>query len=182
MTNIIDADLILELQDRFGDVFAQSIIDHLTRFPCRPDDPQCLEVLQMSEIAHRLRYRLREMIRECRALEVEASLHENRLFYLNREIHMRRRQIASRDDSGKTVDGLYALYRGAWSDFLWMFDAYMDKLKKSPKEVRILKERAASRGRFIAMQKERIKQSYEYHSRSTEIASLQSQTKGRKAS
>lgn len=179
MTNIIDADLILELQDRFGDVYAQSILDQLTRFPCRDDDPQCLEVLQMSEIAHRLRHHLREKIRECRELEAQARLHENELFYLNRELHMRQRQIMTRDADGKTVDGLYALYKGAWSDFLWMFDVYMAKLKKSPKESRILKERAASRGRFIAMQKEYNKLSHERYSSFSKVVNASGVSKGR---
>lgn len=179
MTNLIDADLILELQDRYGDAYAQSILDQLTRFPCRDDDLQCLEVLQMSEIAHRLRQHLRDKIRACRELEAQASLHESQLFYLNREIHMLRRQIVTKDVDGKTVDGLYALYKGAWRDFLWMFDAYMAKLKKSPKESRALKERAANRGRFVAMQKEISKATDERYSCLAKVANAGGTCKGR---
>lgn len=150
MTNLVDADLLLELQERFGDAFAQGLIDHLTTYPSRGTDPECLEVLQMSEIAHRLKDHTRGLIRECRALEVQARRCGGKASGLEREIAMRRAYIVKRDGDGRIIGGLYLLYRSAWHDFMAMFDAYMARIGKTPAETAGLKGRASSRGRMKA--------------------------------
>ena len=150
MTNLVDAELLLELQERFGDVFAQGLIDHLTTYPSRGNDPECLEVLQMSEIAHRLKDHTRGLIRECRALEAQARRYGGNASGLECEIAMRRAHIVKRDRNGQIIGGLYLLYRSAWHDFMAMFEAYMARIGKAPEEQVALKMRASGRGQMKA--------------------------------
>jgi hypothetical protein len=154
MTKPIDIDLILEMQERFGEVVAQALVDQLTCIPGSEQDAVCIEALQMAEIAHRLKEHVRDKIRECRELERIAATTAcvNQRFYLDREILMRQQQIVTRDHNGAVTGGIYVLYKAAWKDFLAFFDACMHSYGKSASEACALKARASSRGLFLARQ------------------------------
>jgi hypothetical protein len=60
--------LLADLETRYGGVMGQAIYDQLTRVSqASTHEPDCLEVLQLSEIAHRLRAHVRDLIQEYRA-------------------------------------------------------------------------------------------------------------------
>lgn len=59
--------LLADLETRYGGVTGQAIYDQLTRVSIlSTQEPDCLEVLQLSEIAHRLRTHTRDLIKKYR--------------------------------------------------------------------------------------------------------------------
>jgi hypothetical protein len=62
--------LLADLETRYGGVMGQAIYDQLTRVHRESlQEPDCLEVLQLSEIAHRLRAHVRDLIQQYRTNE-----------------------------------------------------------------------------------------------------------------
>lgn len=104
----IDAATLADLQGRFGDVFTQALVDHFNK--SKSDKPlDCTEVLQMSEITHRFRSHVCEMIADCRALDAQRQ---------NEEASILREQIAT----------IFQIYRKANHDFHQMFSLYMERI------------------------------------------------------
>ena len=66
--------LLTDLETRYGGVMGQAIYDQLTRVSHEStQEPDCLEVLQLSEIAHRLRGHVRDLIQKYRQNETTSN-------------------------------------------------------------------------------------------------------------
>lgn len=65
---------LTDLETRYGGVMGQAIYDQLTRVSHESiQEPDCLKVLQLSEIAHRLRAHVRDLIEQYRQNETTSK-------------------------------------------------------------------------------------------------------------
>jgi ABC-type transporter lipoprotein component MlaA len=76
------------------------------------------------------------MIREYRALEAKVYMLHNELFCIERELDLRKKQIAERNESGELIDGFYALYRNVQQDYFGMRDCYERKQARIAKQTK----------------------------------------------
>ena len=107
--------LLADLETRYGGVMGQAIYDQLTRVShASTKEPDCLEVLQLSEIAHRLRAHVRELIQQYRAQEYTATKWPQNV-------------VALFDGSGTKgeIFRAYRLYKKMNRDFHALYDACM---------------------------------------------------------
>lgn len=141
MRKRINPELLAALRTRHGQVFVQALTAERRYGP----EPGCLEMLELSEIAHRLRSHVREVIRDCRKREARAAgcTCANRKRDLDHDAHMRRLQVVTRDrHTGEIVGGIYTLYRRAWADFVNVYRDYM-KTNARPENPRNAKGNSA---------------------------------------
>ena len=117
----MDVDLIEEIQGKYGEVIAQAILDHLDRGNIKDRDLQCMEVLQMSEIACRFRDYVRKGIAEYRNLETKERMLLAELDFVRKEQEAIKKDITQAN----------SLYREAYRDFMYMFKCYMNKMSTS---------------------------------------------------
>ena len=101
---------------RHGKPFSRKNLAQLLTQPC----PNQGDALLLGETAARLRLQVREMIRDYRQLERHWHMLHTELEYLNIEMEERKSQI-SRPGFGR-IQGLYAVYRLVWRDFLYALD------------------------------------------------------------
>ena len=115
--NTIDATTSAELHGRHGDVFTQALLGNLNKSHSDKKELDCMDVLQMSEIAHRLRSHIREMITDYRNLDAKS-------------------QTEKTDALREQINVIYHLYRETNQDFHQMFFRYMDKINQTVQRTR----------------------------------------------
>lgn len=109
--------LLADLETRYGGVMGQAIYDQLTLVDskrARTQEPDCLEVLQLSEIAHRLRAHVRDLIKQYRQNETTSNTWPKNV-------------VALFDGSGTKgeIFRAYRLYKKMNQDFHALYDACM---------------------------------------------------------
>lgn len=112
--------LLADLETRYGGVMGQAIYDQLTRVShVSTKEPDCLEVLQLSEIAHRLRAHVRDLIQQYRAQEYTATKWPQNV-------------VAIFDGSGTKgeIFRAYRLYKKMNRDFHALYDECMAMTNK----------------------------------------------------
>lgn len=111
--------LLADLETRYGGVMGQAIYDQLTRVShVSTQEPDCLEVLQLSEIAHRLRGHVRDLIKQYRQNETTPNTWPKNV-------------VALFDGSGSKgeIFRAYRLYKKMNRDFHALYDECMEKVK-----------------------------------------------------
>lgn len=126
MNKLMDVALIEEIQGKYGEIIAQAIFDQMKQANVKDRDLQCTEVLQMSEIACRLRSIVRKEIEEYRNLEVEERILQTRLDAIKAE------QEAVKEGITKK----YSLYKENLAEFWHMYKSYMKKHELKNKAIK----------------------------------------------
>lgn len=109
--------LLADLETRYGGVMGQAIYDQLTLVNSKraqTQEPDCLEVLQLSEIAHRLRAHVRDLIQQYHAQEYNTTKWPQNV-------------VALFDGSGTKgeIFRAYRLYKKMNRDFHTLYDVCM---------------------------------------------------------
>lgn len=112
---------LTDLETRCGGVMGQAIYNQLTLVDskrARTQEPDYLEVLQLSEIAHRLRAHVRDLIEQYRQNETTANT-------------LPKNVVALFDGSGTKgeIFRAYRLYKKMNRDFHALYDECMEKVQ-----------------------------------------------------
>lgn len=112
---------LADLESRYGGVMGQAIYDQLVLTSAErthTGEPDCVEVLQLSEIAHRLRTHVRDLIKQYRKNETTSNSWPQNV-------------VALFDGAGTKgeIFRAYRLYKKMNRDFHVLYDECMEKVQ-----------------------------------------------------